>query len=58
MIIRRTKNVFKMTAFSTQTDYYQLFGIKQQYTEQELKTAYLDLVKKYHPDLSRDPATN
>lgn len=40
--------------FSTQ-NYYKIFNIPPNFTEDQLKTAYLDLVKQYHPDLSKDP---
>lgn len=35
--------------------YIQVLGLKQGYTPDELKSAYLEMVKKYHPDLSKDP---
>ena len=41
-------------SFST-TNYYKIFKIPAIFTEEQLKTAYLDLVKQYHPDLSKDP---
>lgn len=40
--------------FST-ANYYKIFNIPPNFTEEQLKTAYLDLVKQYHPDLSKDP---
>jgi molecular chaperone DnaJ len=39
----------------TKPNYYALFGLTPGFTEQQLKTAYLELVKKYHPDLTQDP---
>lgn len=44
-----------LSKFCTTTNYYKLFNIPTNFTEQELKTAYLELVKKYHPDLSKEP---
>ena len=41
-------------SFST-ANYYKIFNIPPNFTEEQLKTAYLDLVKQYHPDLSKDP---
>lgn len=41
-------------SFST-TNYYKFFNIPPNFTEEQLKTAYIDLVKQYHPDLSKDP---
>jgi DnaJ-class molecular chaperone len=39
---------------STGTNFYKFFNIPVNFSEQELKTSYLELVKKYHPDLSKE----
>lgn len=33
-------------------DYYQILGIPKTSTEEEIKTAYRNLAKKYHPDVN------
>ncbi len=35
-------------------DYYEVLGLKKGSTEQEIKSAYKRLAKKYHPDISKD----
>jgi len=40
---------------TTTINYYKLFNIPVNFTEQQLKASYLELVKKYHPDLSQEP---
>ena len=51
----------KMTAsmiymFSThKVNYFRLFNLPHHFTEEQLKTSYLQLVKIYHPDLTNHP---
>ena len=35
-------------------DYYKISGVSKSATEQEIKTAYRKLARKYHPDLNPD----
>lgn len=35
---------------ATQQDYYEMLGVKSDATEEEIRSAYRDLARKYHPD--------
>ena len=36
-------------------DYYKVLGVNKNASEDDLKSAYKQLVKKYHPDISKEP---
>lgn len=36
-------------------DYYKIMGVSQDASEQDIKTAYRRLARKYHPDISKEP---
>lgn len=36
-------------------DYYKILGVNKNVSEDDLKQAYKQLVKKYHPDISKEP---
>ena len=38
-----------------QEDYYSLLGISKNATKREIKKAFRDKAKKYHPDINKDP---
>jgi DnaJ-class molecular chaperone len=44
-----------VSRFCNAVNYYKLFNIPINFTEEQLKSSYLELVKQYHPDLSKHP---
>jgi molecular chaperone DnaJ len=39
----------------TQRDYYEILGVSRDASADDLKTAFRNLARKYHPDINKDP---
>lgn len=54
-MIRFREDVARKIHFFSTADYYEILEITKQATANEVKTAYYQLAKKYHPDRYRQP---
>jgi curved DNA-binding protein CbpA len=53
MMIRRWVKLFSVQKFDPTKDYYRILGLSPAATPQQLKQAYKDKAKLYHPDVNK-----
>lgn len=49
--------LFSQKINKTRRDYYEILGIPKSATEEEIKAAYRNLAKRYHPDVNISAST-
>ena len=56
MFSGRVRKFYVSTLFqSKKKSFYEILGVNQKANNQEIKEAYIKLVKRYHPDQNSDP---
>ena len=49
-----TRRCFHATSNVQKRDYFEVLGVKKGATDKEIKKAYFEMAKKYHPDTNKD----
>ena len=52
---RQFKQIFFFTDHKKATHHYEVLKISPGATSDEIRSAYLEMLKKYHPDLNKSP---
>ena len=53
-----SRNIFTSHLRLNEQTYYQILGIKQNCSQKEIRSAYLELSKKWHPDKANESNRN
>lgn len=54
-MLKIQQRLFRASLILARRDFYETLGVKSNVTEEEIRRAYLKLVKRYHPDVNSSP---
>jgi DnaJ-class molecular chaperone len=51
-MLKIQRRLFRTSRILARKDFYETLGVKSNVSEEEIRKAYLKLVKQYHPDVN------